>query len=82
MKRHLLIGFFFIGALTMLVMSLHFIQNEISGILKYKDVSSNAVFRTFFKSHILFGIIAIFTGPTQVLTRLRKRRLNLHRKLG
>ncbi|NAY91723.1 DUF2306 domain-containing protein [Muricauda sp. JGD-17] len=82
MKKYLLIGFFFIGAITMLIMSLHFFQHEISGILKYKDISSSALYRLCFKSHILFGIIAIFTGPTQFLTRLRIERLNLHKRLG
>lgn len=82
MKKYLLIGFFFIGAITMLVMSLHFFQNEISGIMKHKDISANILFRLCFKSHILFGIIAIFTGPSQFLTRLRMKRLDLHRRLG
>jgi uncharacterized membrane protein len=82
MKKYLLIGFFFIGATTMLVMSLHFFQNETSGIMKYKDISANILYRLCFKSHILFGIIAIFTGPTQFLTRLRIKRLNIHRRLG
>lgn len=82
MKKYLLIGFFFVGAISMMVMSLHFFQNEISGIMKYKDISSDIFYRVCFKSHILFGIIAIFTGPTQFLTRLRIKRLELHKRLG
>jgi uncharacterized membrane protein len=82
MKKILQTGFFFVGAITMLLMSLHFFQNEISGIMKYKDISSNIFYRLCFKSHILFGIIAIFSGPTQFLTRLRIKRLDLHRRLG
>jgi len=82
MKKTLLIGFFFLGAISMLVMSMHFFQHEISGILKYKDISSNPVYRLGFKSHILFGIIAIFTGPVQFLTNRRKKQLSFHRRLG
>lgn len=82
MKRFIGIGFFYVGAMTMLVMSMHFFQNEISGILKYKEVSEHLLFRLCFKSHILFGIIAIFTGPTQFSTKLRLKRLDLHRRLG
>ncbi|MEM9917984.1 MAG: DUF2306 domain-containing protein [Bacteroidota bacterium] len=82
MKRYLLIGFFFVGAITMLVMSLHFFQNEISGILKYKDVSSNFLYRLCFKTHIFLGIVAIFTGPTQFLTKWRASYLKVHRRLG
>lgn len=82
MKKKALIGFFFIGAITMLVMSMHFFQREISGILKYKAISSHFLFRLFFKTHILFGILAIFTGPLQFLTNLRKKRVQFHRQLG
>lgn len=82
MKKYLLTGFFFLGAVTMLFMSLHFFQHEISGILKYKEIASQSLFRLCFKSHILFGIIAIFTGPTQFLTRFRNKYLSLHRKIG
>jgi uncharacterized membrane protein len=82
MKRSFLIVFFFIGAIAMLVMSLHFFQQEISGILKYKAVSSNFIFRLCFKSHILFGMLAIFTGPVQFLTYLRNKHLRFHRRMG
>lgn len=66
----------------MLVMSMHFFQNEVSGIMKNKDISSNAIYRLCFKSHILFGIIAIFTGPIQFLTNLKRSYLSLHRIMG
>lgn len=66
----------------MLIMSFHFFQHEISGILKNKEISSNDLYRICFKSHILFGIIAIFSGPTQFLSKLRASRLNLHKRLG
>jgi uncharacterized membrane protein len=82
MKKNLLIGFFFIGAISMLVMSMHFFQHEVSGIMKYKEISSNAIYRLCFKAHILFGIIAIFTGPVQFLTNLKRTYLSLHRKMG
>jgi len=43
MKKYLLIGFFFIGVISMLVMSMHFFQHEISRIMKYKDISSDFI---------------------------------------
>ncbi len=82
MKKGLLIGFFFLGAISMLIMSMHFFQQEISGILKYKVISSNFIFRLCFKTHILFGMLAIFTGPVQFLNNLRNKHLRFHRRLG
>ncbi len=82
MKKNLLIGFFYVGAITMLIMSMHFFQHEISGIMKNKEISSSYVYRLCFKSHIFFGIIAIFIGPIQFLTNAKRNYLGLHRKLG
>ena len=66
----------------MLVMSLHFFQHEVSGILTYKDVASSQVFRLCFKAHIFFGMVAIFTGPTQFLPGLRTAPFKFHRRMG
>lgn len=82
MKKHFLLGFFYVGAVSMLAMSLHFFQHEISGILKYKDISSSTAFRFCFKAHILFGIIAIFVGPSQFITSLKAKFPALHRSMG
>lgn len=78
----LLIGFFFIGAISMIVMSLHFFQNEISGILKYKEISSDALYRVIFKAHIFFGLIAITTGPSQFLSIRKGTLIRIHRGVG
>jgi len=66
----------------MFIMSMHFFQQEISGILKYKEISSNYIYRLCFKSHIFFGIVAIFVGPFQFLTNVKRTYLSLHRKMG
>jgi hypothetical protein len=57
MKKYLLIGFFFIGAITMLTMSLHFFQNEISGIMKYKDISANMRLGYIYLSSVLISSV-------------------------
>lgn len=82
MKKYFLIGFFLIGAISMLVMSLHFFQSEVSGILKYKDIATEKLFRVAFKTHIFFGIIAIFTGPVQFLNNEKSTQGSVHRKIG
>lgn len=82
MKKILFIGFLYAGAITMLVMSMHFFQQEASGLLKSKELVTEAWYRWTFKAHILFGIIAIFAGPVQFLEKLRARNLRLHRSIG
>jgi uncharacterized membrane protein len=66
----------------MLIMSFHFFQHEISGILRGKDIATQGWFRLLFKAHVFFGIVAIFLGPAQFWPRFRNRYLAWYRRLG
>lgn len=53
-------------------------------ILSMKDpeVLTNLLFRTAFYGHVIFGPIALMTGPFQFLPKLRARNIKAHRLLG
>lgn len=54
------------------------------GFLSQKPVEllTNILWRVGFFGHIIFGGIALLTGWSQFSVRLRKKRIELHRKLG
>ena len=52
MTSYLKTGFLYLGAITMLVMSFHYFQNEISGILEDKDIASADWYRLSFRLHM------------------------------
>lgn len=82
MKKRLFLGFLWLGALSMIIMSAHYLQAEKTGILKAKAVADFSWYRLLFFLHVGGGFVAITTGPFQFLTRLRERHLNWHRYLG
>ncbi|NOX52686.1 MAG: DUF2306 domain-containing protein [Gammaproteobacteria bacterium] len=82
MAKKLLILFFIAGALSMLVMSLHYFQFEISGLLQGKPVAEQSWYRLVFKTHVLLGIVAITVGPFQFIQHIRLRFRPVHKALG
>lgn len=66
----------------MLIMSLHYFQDELTGILKKKDIATNPIYIFCLQAHIALGIVAIFLGPTQFMDKIRNRYVNLHRAMG
>ena len=70
------------GAISMLVMSIHYFQEDITGILKGKEISSEIWFRYSLRIHIISGMLAIFIGPIQFIKKLRMRSTSVHRSLG
>ncbi|MEM6633933.1 MAG: DUF2306 domain-containing protein, partial [Bacteroidota bacterium] len=82
MRKQLAFIFFMVGAASMLVMSLHYLQNEVSGILQNKPLAEFGWFRGMFKLHIASGIIAITSGPFQFLPRFRAKYPLIHRRIG
>ena len=79
--KKLLIGFFFIGAISMIVMTMHYYLAIDSGILKNKDIGGFSLYHLFFYSHITGGLIAITLGPFQLIQSVIKRK-RLHRVMG
>ncbi|MEM8901062.1 MAG: DUF2306 domain-containing protein [Bacteroidota bacterium] len=82
MYKKLTLGFFLIGAMSMLVMSWHYLSQPSSGILVGKAVAQYDWYQFIFRTHVLFGLIAISIGPFQLSNALRRRNLRLHRSLG
>ncbi len=82
MYKKLAIGFFLIGAMSMLIMSWHYLTQPATGILVKKAAAQYDWYKFIFRTHVLFGLIAISTGPFQLSNTLRRRNLNLHKSLG
>ncbi|MEL6657264.1 MAG: DUF2306 domain-containing protein [Bacteroidota bacterium] len=81
-NKNLLLGFLFIGAISMLAMSLHFFGGEDSGILRNKVVKDTTWYRLSFFTHITFGLVAILAGPFQFIGKLIQKRPRLHKGIG
>ena len=71
-----------IGAVSMIVMSAHYLYADHSGILRKKEVASSLWYLASFRAHVLFGLIAITMGPFQFVTRIREKNKLIHRLLG
>ncbi|MEM6864791.1 MAG: DUF2306 domain-containing protein [Bacteroidota bacterium] len=82
MVKKAFLGFLFVGAISMLVMSFHYFQAEDSGILGNKEVASENWYILSFRIHILFGLIAIATGPVQFIKRVRTGYAKVHKRMG
>lgn len=80
-RKHFLIGFFLLGAISMLIMSLHYFTQEDAGILKGKIIKDTLWYQICFYIHIALGLIAILVGPFQFLDWII-RKTNIHRKIG
>ena len=82
MLKKLFIGFLIAGAVSMIVMSFHYFLEETTGILKGKEAASQLWYQVVFRVHVMFGLIAILTGPFQFIHRFRERSVFAHRRLG
>lgn len=82
MKKFSLIAFLYFGALSMLIMSMHYYQGPESGILKSKAAASSSLYLAIFFTHITGGLVGIFVGPIQFIKRLRQRFPIVHRTIG
>jgi len=82
MKKSISTSFFLFGAISMIAMSLHYFQLDVTGVMKGKSISSEAWYRYCLRIHILFGIVAITVGPFQFIKKLRTCFSQLHRKIG
>ncbi len=74
--------FLFVGAVSMVIMSLQYFQYRITGILKGKEVASQLWYICILRLHILCGLFAISIGPFQFIKRLRYKYPRLHKKMG
>ncbi len=81
-NKRFLISFLLIGAVSMLVMSLHYFSEEDAGILKDKALKDTLWYRMSFLTHIFFGLTAILIGPFQLINRLVQSQPKIHKKLG
>ena len=78
----MLITFFLVGALSMLIMSFHYLESDSTGILKRKEIAEQFWYLFTFRTHIILGIVAISFGPFQFLEKLRNKYTFLHKAMG
>ncbi len=50
--------------------------------MKTEEVLSNQLFRISFYGHVIFGPLALMSGPFQFLPKFRAKRMQLHRLIG
>jgi uncharacterized membrane protein len=82
MKRTAFTVFLFIGAISMIVMSLHYFQSDSAGILKRKEISDSFWYLLTFRTHIFLGLVAISIGPFQFIKKLRFNYKTVHKVIG
>ena len=82
MRKIALIVFFFIGAISMVIMSLHYFQSDAAGILKRKEIANSSWFLFTFRLHIFLGLVAIFIGPFQFIKKIRNTYKTSHKVIG
>ncbi len=71
-----------IGAISMIVMSAHYLGSTHSGILRTKEIASSNWYLVAFRLHVFFGLLAITFGPIQFVSRIRERNKLIHRVNG
>lgn len=74
--------FFLLGAAIIFATSFHYFHTKTTGIITDKTMSTELWYHIVLRIHIVFGLIAIFTGPFQLFESIRNKNLALHRKLG
>ncbi|MBT8220646.1 MAG: DUF2306 domain-containing protein [Bacteroidia bacterium] len=75
-------GLLYLGAIVILILSIHYFQYDDTGIMSDKDIASESWYRICLRMHIGFGMIAIFLGPVQFIQSFRNKYLKTHRQLG
>ncbi len=82
MKKIAFTVFLFIGAVSMIIMSLHYFQSDSAGILKRKEIAESFWFLLTFRTHIFLGIVAISIGPFQFIKKIRTNYKTVHKVIG
>ena len=82
MRKIAFIVFLFIGAITMVIMSLHYFQSDSAGILKRKEIANSSWFLFTFRLHIFLGLLAILIGPFQFIKKIRNTNKTSHKVIG
>ncbi len=82
MKRTAFKVFLFIGAISMIVMSVHYFQSDSAGILKRKEIANSFWYLLTFRTHIFLGLVAISIGPFQFLKKIRYNYKTGHKVAG
>lgn len=82
MRKTAFTVFLFIGAISMVVMSLHYFQSDNAGILKRKKIADSFWYLFTFRTHIFLGLVAIVIGPFQFIKKIRTNFKTFHRVIG
>ncbi|MFS4449000.1 DUF2306 domain-containing protein [Maribacter sp. 2307UL18-2] len=82
MRRTAFTLFLFIGAISMIVMSLHYFQSDGAGILERKEIAESSWYLLTFRTHIFLGLVAISIGPFQFSKRIWFNYKTVHKVIG
>lgn len=80
-RKNLSTTFLLAGAISILIMSLHYYDGNPSGIFKGKAIKDMLWYRCCFMIHITGGLVAICLGPLQFAPSLL-RIIKFHRAMG
>lgn len=72
----------YLGALLLIPGSIQYFIYWIAGIIDGKAISSELWYHITLRIHIVLGIVAIFTGPTQMFEKMRLKNIKLHKRMG
>ncbi len=82
MRKIISTVFLLAGAVSMIVMSLHYFFSTSTGILKQKEIADSIHYIYILRTHILLGLLAILVGPFQFVAKIRLRYKSIHKKIG
>jgi len=74
--------FFLIGAISILVMSIHYFQSNDAGIMAGKEIAQFVWYRSTLRAHIIFGIFAISLGPFALFSKHTRTKRIWHKRIG
>jgi len=66
----------------MVIMSMHYLQHYITGIIKGKPIADVFWYHIMLRTHIIFGISAILIAPTQFSKKMRLKSITWHKRIG
>lgn len=81
-SKLIILLFFLVGGISMVMMSMHYFQNDVSGVMKGKVVQEEFWYKFSLRTHIVFGLVAILLGPFQFIDSIRLKNAIVHKSLG
>jgi Predicted membrane protein (DUF2306) len=72
----------YLGATLMILGAIQYFIEKNAGIMIDKPIASSSWYGLVLRLHITCGLVAIFTGPTQIFEYFRVKNIVLHKRIG